>query len=61
MSPTADFRHGVTVQRPATTDRQFVADIAEMVGFHATNILPMLNGFQGYAAIDYKVVKKHAE
>jgi hypothetical protein len=56
-SETCDFRNGVIVERSTYLDEVgFVTDIAEMVGFHATNILPELNGFQGYDAIRYTVV-----
>jgi hypothetical protein len=29
------------------------ADVAEMIGFHAVNIWPNLNGFQGYDCLTF--------
>jgi len=56
-SERCDFKDGVTIQRSIHLDDVgFVTDIAEMVGYHATNILPELNGFQGYDAIRYNIV-----
>jgi hypothetical protein len=34
---------------------QFARAVATMIGFHATNILPNLNGFQGYDTIRFKI------
>lgn len=33
---------------------RYSRDLAEMIGYHATNILPELNGFQGYDTIRFK-------
>jgi len=35
---------------------KIMLDISEMIGYHATNIFPQLNGFQGYDCIRYKIV-----
>lgn len=48
-----DFAGGVTVllSKPDLKTDQLISDVAEMIGFHATNIHPGLNGFQGYDCI----------
>ncbi len=52
-----DFATGVTVRAPAhLREGEYVSDIAEMIGFHATNVLERLNGFQGYDAIGFEFV-----
>ncbi len=39
-----------------TTQEQLCADVSEMIGFHATNVLEKLNGFQGYGAVGYTII-----
>ena len=52
-----DFRTPVTVVKPKDIDENnFITDISEMIGFHAINIWPDLNGFQGYGTIHYNIV-----
>lgn len=47
-----DFKDGLTLKRPSRiTAEQFASDLMELAGWHATNILPRLNGFQGYDCI----------
>ncbi len=54
-----DFVGGVTAHViPGRTREQVMADVAEMIGFHAVNIRPQLNGFAGYDCIDFKVVER---
>lgn len=33
----------------------YTRDVAEMIGYHATNIWPELNGFQGYDCINFVI------
>lgn len=49
-----DFRDGVSVMydRPLTKE-EAASDVAEMIGYHAVNIRPELNGFQGYDCIEW--------
>lgn len=48
-----DFRGGVTVTYKPVYPFPFAEDVAEMIGYHATNIHPKLNGFQGYDCIKW--------
>lgn len=48
-----DFRDGVEVSDVPETQTQFACDVAEMIGYHAVNIRPELNGFQGYDCINW--------
>jgi hypothetical protein len=52
-----DFREGVKiVSEEPLTPAQFAQDVAAVIGYHATNILPQLNGFSGYDA--FKIMVK---
>lgn len=56
-SDRCDFRNGVAVEKPrGITEEHFMMDVSEFIGFHATNILPELNGFQGYGSISYTIL-----
>lgn len=46
-----DFFNGVTVSDKNPNNDKYTSDVAEMIGYHATNIHPQLNGFQGYDCI----------
>jgi hypothetical protein len=47
-----DFKEGLVIEKQfGTTHEQFISDVIEMTGYHATNIHPNLNGFQGYDCI----------
>lgn len=48
-----DFRTPIVVSTPPEDPRLYVKDVAEMIGFHTTNIHPELNGFQGYDCIEF--------
>jgi hypothetical protein len=37
-----------------TDEVRLMVDVAEMIGFHATNIHPQLNGFSGYDCITFE-------
>ena len=52
-----DFSEGVDVEvtgQPAFID--IMNDVAAMIGYHATNIHPSLNGFSGYDCCRFKFV-----
>jgi len=51
-----DFKGGVEVAfcNGKLTDKQRMEDVAEMIGFHAVNVYPYLNGFSGYDCIEFK-------
>jgi hypothetical protein len=52
--PKADLSEPIRVTIPGVTDPTWImCDVAEMIGYHATNILPGLDGFQGYDAISF--------
>ena len=52
-----DFTEPIEVlDMPGDSLALFAADVAEMIGFHAINIWPKLNGFQGYDTIDFDIV-----
>ncbi|MBI1960784.1 MAG: hypothetical protein HYS43_00695 [Candidatus Liptonbacteria bacterium] len=51
-----DFRNGVTVEvRPGISQGKLAQAVAGMAGYHATVILPKLNGFAGYDAVTFTV------
>jgi hypothetical protein len=54
-----DFASGIIHYIPATTQKDYpqllAADVAEMIGFHAVNIWPNLNGFQGYDCLRFVI------
>lgn len=57
VAPKADFREGVIIFRsPGLTQLQLLADLSEMIGYHAVNIHPELNGFSGYDCINFKIM-----
>jgi hypothetical protein len=57
VAPKADFRDGVIIHRSVHLDDvHFLSDLAEMIGYHAVNIHPELNGFQGYDCINFKIM-----
>lgn len=49
-----DFRQGVIVTDAPKARELAMADVAEMIGYHCTNILPNLNGFQGYDCVYFQ-------
>lgn len=64
---TCDFSTPITVYahydsfvkegvRFLTVSKLVLPDIAEMIGYHAVNIRPELNGFQGYDCLRFDVV-----
>lgn len=58
IAERCDFRTGVSVQSPVLASgcyAGFSSDVAEMIGYHATNIWPSLNGFQGYDCITFTI------
>ena len=50
-----------TGARGLEEDAYFWQDIAEMVGYHAVNIRPELNGFAGYDTFHFEVVEKEED
>lgn len=48
-----DFSEPIVV-RFMTDQLAFARDLAEMIGYHATNIRPNLNGFQGYDTLNFE-------
>lgn len=50
-----DFKAPLLVIDAPTEKKHFLSDVAEMIGYHATNIRPELNGFQGYDCIDFQL------
>ena len=52
---TCDFSTPVTVTMSDEDMSRslYSVDVAEMIGYHATNIWPQLNGFQGYDTIKF--------
>jgi hypothetical protein len=56
-SDRCDFKNGVIVSHRQPKKELFISDLAEMVSFHAINIHPQLNGFQGYDCIEWKLKK----
>lgn len=53
MAARCDFKGNVEITSVVENPLLFAADIAEMIGYHTTNILPKLNGFQGYNCIKF--------
>lgn len=51
-----DFAKPIKVLDKPSDEELFAADVAEMIGYHATNIWPDLNGFQGYDCIHFDIV-----
>ena len=50
-----DFVGGIKIKNRPSNQLFFASDVAEMIGFHAVNIRPELNGFQGYDCIQWSV------
>jgi hypothetical protein len=51
-----DFKSGVTANVPMDMKlERLMQDVSAMVGYHATNILPHLNEFQGYDAFQFTI------
>ena len=51
--PRCDFDAPVKVITPPKNIKQRMSDVAEMIGYHAVNIRPELNGFRGYDCIEF--------
>lgn len=47
-----DFKGDIKV-KTSVKKEFFALDVAEMIGYHATNIWPELNGFSGYDTIRF--------
>ncbi|MCP4526701.1 MAG: hypothetical protein GY833_12455 [Aestuariibacter sp.] len=59
FSERCDFKDGLYVVKPdtyETSESDLIAATAHVVGYHACNVRPELNGFAGYDAITFKVV-----
>ena len=57
-----DFSEGVEVEVTGTPSRiDIMNDVAAMIGYHATNVHPLLNGFQGYDCCNFKFVHPKPE
>lgn len=52
-----DLEEGIVIEFPNSDSATYASDIAEMIGYHSTMILPELNGFQGYDCIIFKIKK----
>lgn len=58
--PRCDFSEPISVtETPVSLSgeafkRILAKEVAEMIGYHATNILPELNGFQGYDCLKFE-------
>ena len=50
-----DFTEPIVVEPGDANIPQLMCDVAEMIGFHATNIHPNLNGFSGYDCIKFEM------
>ena len=48
-----DFKEIIEVTEAPEILPMMMGDVAEMIGFHATNILPQLNGFSGYDTLSF--------
>lgn len=56
-SSRCDFREGVEVHHlEGAKIEHIMADIGEVMGWHAMNIIPRLNGFNGYDCLKYTFV-----
>lgn len=52
---TCDFSDPIIVDAEHVhTIEDLMADVAEMIGWHAINIRPHLNGFAGYDCIEFE-------
>jgi hypothetical protein len=61
-SDHCDFRNGITYKIPKDTNkkeiqRMLMVAVAEMIGEHAMNVHPRLNGFQGYDVLTFTHAK----
>ncbi len=64
--PNVDFSEPVIAYLPDNFDDlsqgeailHFAQDVAEMIGFHAINIYPHLNSFQGYDAFTFQLAPR---
>ena len=56
-----DFTKPIKVLDKPPYEALFAADVAEMIGYHAINIWPELNGFQGYDTIEFDIVCEDGE
>jgi hypothetical protein len=53
-----DFKNGVTATVPEDMKlERLMQDVSAMIGYHATNVLNHLNGFQGYDAFEF-IIKR---
>lgn len=53
-----DLKGGVKMHVSSrATDEQIAGAAAQAFGYHAANILPMLNGFSGYDTINIEIVR----
>ena len=56
IASRCDFQGGVRVIVPAgLSEERLMRDVAEMIGYHATNIFPNLNGFSGYGNATFHI------
>jgi hypothetical protein len=56
-SDRCDFANGITIIKDHNlSEDRYISDIAEAFGFHAANILPNLNGFQGYDCLKFNFI-----
>ncbi len=56
-SDRCDFKGGVWVTHQPAEKFFSWSDVTEMIGYHATNIHPQLNGFQGYDCVQWHFEK----
>lgn len=53
-----DFQGGIVAVLPrGISNERLMADVSQMIGYHAANITPNLNGFSGYGGIKYTIVQ----
>ena len=54
-----DFRDKIYVEHEGSLEKgtieKIMVDISEMIGYHAGNILPELNGFSGYDTVNFEI------
>ena len=56
IATRCDFQGGVRVVVPkGLSEERLMCDVAEMIGYHATNIHPDLNGFSGYGNVAFNI------
>ncbi len=55
----SDFRKGVIVTNMPDEPSHIASEVAAMIGYHARNVHPKLNGFQGYDCI-YWIIKNNS-